>query len=150
MDTYKSCWREEDAPAAAHQQSWQHLFGEADARREVGVVGVVESAVSGGAVYLLARELQANGGADGIDRLVVEVCLAVVPFGEGRLELPAQTEVERESGGGLVVVLRIEADIVLLGRGVEGVGGRAAIGCADQQGSEPIAWPVDDIGALEL
>ena len=98
-----------DAVAAADDPAVGRLPGEAEARLEPLVVGLVERAVLDAAVR---REgLHAGPVAEG--RRHVEVRLPVVLLDEGRRVGPAQAEVHGQVGPDLEVVLDEERDPVL-------------------------------------
>ncbi len=91
--------------------------GEADARGEVGEVGVDQGLAVDAAERdrgdAVAGDRSGSGGEDGL-RGGIEVGDVVVELGVGRAVLPAQAEVEGQVGQHLPVVLRVEVVHVLV------------------------------------
>src|SRR5208337_171399 len=73
----------EDAVAAPHHKFGQQLISESEPRSEVPKVGIVQSPVGGSGENEFAQITLANGGADRIDRTVIEIRLPVVTFTQG-------------------------------------------------------------------
>ena len=119
--------REEDTVAAAEDELAIDGLGEAEARREVGIAGVVDAAVIAVVIDELAGEGLANLLADGVGSGVVEVGEAVLALGGSALPLVAQAEIEGEGGGCLPVILGVEAVVVLADGRIEGVGGGGVV-----------------------
>src|SRR5579872_5084237 len=106
---------EEDAGSHASNELVGDFIGQAETRSEVCVVGhpgAAAAAVDAG-VFKCAEDGRAEGGADGVDRLLVEVGDAVVALGGRALIFVAQAGGNGEPVGGPPVILEIEPEGVL-------------------------------------
>ena len=107
-------WSVSDAVAAPHYNTLRCPISGAHSRSDIPMLNVPQVA----SVAFCAGEGQSSRGTERISGFRIKRGQTVVSFGDGRLQVPAKSEVDREPRGGAPVVLAVHGKILVReGRG---------------------------------